>query len=283
MGGAMAGTLLRADYPVLAYDSDRSHLAAVVEDGARAADAAGQVVEECQFILTCLRTSEVWAEVAENELVPNARAEQVFLDTGITSPPEARRLAEQFAAAGAALVDCPVTGGPRAAADGSLRIFAGGDRAAVDRCQDILLTLGREERVVYCGPSGSGQVMKAVNQLAEGLANAAFVEAIAFGVRAGLDPAAILQAVDGEGWRSRLGRLAQAVVEDRGEDVEVNYPELACFLDEAEEKQFDMPMLEALYAYCGGGDHDYEDDMRRPRPSYWHELMTRGTLEWEKE
>lgn len=276
MGGAMVGTLLRAGYSVLAYDINEGNLAAAVGKGAQAASDTADVVARCDFVLTSLRSSEIFVEVAQKHLVPDARAGQTFIDLGTTAAPEARRLAELFAERGAALVDAPVSGGVGGSATGTLRIFVGGDSDAAERARPILETLGEEGRVVYFGPSGSGQVAKAVNQLAMGLADAAYLEAVAFGVRAGLNPADIVQATGGEnGWRQYFGWIAGQVAEGRGDDVITKYPEHAYFLQEADEKGVPAPLLRALDRFLKAGAHDHVDNMGRPLPSLWHELMTR--------
>ena len=276
MGGAMVGTLLRGGWRVLAYDINPDNLAAVVEKGAQAAADAAEVVARCDFVLTSLRSSQIFVEVAEKHFVPNARRGQTFIDLGTTAAPQTRRLAALLAARGAALVDAPVSGGTGGSATGTLRIFAGGDREAAERARPILETLGEKGRVVYFGPSGSGQVGKAVNQLAMGLADAAYLEAVAFGVRAGLSAVDIVQSMGGDtGWRRYFGCIAGRVADGRGDEILTKYPEHAYFLQEADERGLPAPMLRALYRFLKAGAHDHVDNMGRPRPSLWHELMTR--------
>jgi 3-hydroxyisobutyrate dehydrogenase len=276
MGGAMVGTLLRAGWPVLAYDTAPDALAAAVEKGAQGADDAAEIVAQCDFVLASLRSGEVFVEVAEEHFVPNARAGQTFIDLGTTPARQTRRLAELLTARGADLIDAPVSGGPGGSASGTLRIFVGGNADAARRAWLILETLGDEGRVVYFGPSGSGQVGKAVNQLAMGLADAAYLEAVAFGVRAGLSAADIAQAMGGDGgWRQYFGGIASRVAGGRGDEVLTKYPEHAYFLEEADERGLPAPMLRALHRFLKAGAHDYVDNMGRVRPSLWHELMTR--------
>jgi 3-hydroxyisobutyrate dehydrogenase-like beta-hydroxyacid dehydrogenase len=215
-------------------------------------------------------------EVAEAQLIPNARAGQVFIDLGTTAPPEARRLAAEFAARDATLIEAPVSGGPHGADTGTLRIFVGGDEAIATRCRPILEVLGDPARIVYCGPSGAGQVVKGVNQLAMGLGDAAYLEAIAFGVCAGVDPSAILTAVGGdEGWRGHFASIARRVADGEGVGLTVKFPELDYFLQEARDGRFGLPLTEALRAFCDAGERVTADNMGRPEPSFWHELTTR--------
>jgi 3-hydroxyisobutyrate dehydrogenase-like beta-hydroxyacid dehydrogenase len=276
MGGAMARNLLAAGYPLVAFDINAERLDAIVAAGAARGESAAAVARRSDVVLTSLRSSEVWVEVAERDLVPNARAGQVFIDLGTTAPPETRRLTAAFAGKGATLLDVPVSGGPHGIETKTLRMFAGGDKAAFDRCRPILEALGGPKHIVYCGPSGSGQIVKGVNQLAMGLGDAAYMEALAFGMRAGVDPKAIREAVGGDdGFRRHFAAIADRVIEGKGEGLWVKFPELPYFLSEAAERGFPLPLTEALRAFLSSADPRWRDNMSRPTVSFWHEVTTR--------
>ena len=282
MGGAMAGKLLKAGYPLVCFDVNRERIALCAAEGAVAAESVEGAGEECDFVLTSLPSSEVFVEVAGGSLLPRARAGQVFVDLGTTTPPDTRRLAAAFEAKGAALVDAPVSGGPEGARRGNLHIFVGGPPSVVERCMPILRVLGDEERIVCCGPSGCGQVVKGVNQLAMGLGAAAYLEAAAFGVLAGVSAEALLRAVGGdESWRKHFASIAGQVARGKGEQILVKFPELPYFLQEAEAKGIRLPLTEALYSFCKSGERKFRDNMNRATVSYWHELLTRGSAKGE--
>ena len=274
MGGPMARRLLSAGYPLTAYDPNDERLAGCIAAGAVAATSAAEAAGHGEVVLTSLPSSALFVQVADSDLLPTARRGQVFIDMGTTEAPETRRLAAAFARKGAALLDAPVSG---AAAPGRLRVFVGGDPAVFARCRPILEVLGDPERIVYCGPSSAGQAVKGVNQLAMGLVNAAFLEAVAFGVKAGADPAAIRQGVGGdEGFRKQLAGIAGRVIDGRADEVLIKFPELPYFLREARARGFHLPLTEALLAFCDAGPRDRVDNMGRPRVAYWHELMNRS-------
>ena len=127
--------------------------------------------------------------------------------------------------------------------------------------------------MVYCGPSGSGQIVKGVNQLAMGLGDAAFMEAMAFGVCAGVDPSAIREAVGmGEGWRGQFDRIAKRIIDGEGGTLVVKYPELPYFLAAAEASMFEIPLTEALYEFCKKANYEMFDNMNRPSRSFWRTL-----------
>ena len=118
--------------------------------------------------------------------------------------------------------------------------------------------------------------MKAVNQLAMGLGLAAYVEAMAFGVRSGVDPEVILQAVGGpDGFRAQFASAARNVAANDDPAFYVKFPELGYFLREAEEAGLATPLTRALYDFLDPAERVTVDNMGRPIPSFWRELMAR--------
>jgi 3-hydroxyisobutyrate dehydrogenase-like beta-hydroxyacid dehydrogenase len=185
MGGGMARRLLSRGFDVLAWNRSPARLDAVVARGASPAAGIAQVMAESDILLVSLRSSEVLVEVADRDLVPAARRGQVVVDTGTTEVAETRRLAAAFARKGAAWIDAPVSGGEAGAEGGQLRVFIGGDPGAADRLAEVFAALSAPGKAVYCGPSGAGQMMKYVNQMAMGLVEAAYIETAAAGQAAG--------------------------------------------------------------------------------------------------
>jgi len=113
-----------------------------------------------------------------------------------------------------------------------------------------------------------------------GLGSAAFIEAIAFGVRAGVDPSAIRNAVGmGDGWRAQFDRIAKYIIDGKGDTLVVKYPELPYFLAAAEAAGFEIPLTEALYAFCKKGSYQTLDNMNRPSRSFWYELTENSDAE----
>ncbi|MGB2820570.1 MAG: NAD-binding protein, partial [Phycisphaerae bacterium] len=146
-----------------------------------------------------------------------------------------------------------------------------------ERVRPILEVLGDPRHVAHCGPSGCGQAVKGVNQLAMGLVAAAYLEAVAYGVRCGADLDAIAASVGGdEGWRKRLADCAMKAKDGSAEGVYVKFPELPYFLREAREQGFEMPMTRALFDFCDAGPRNWKDNMQREYVSFWHQLMQAG-------
>ena len=274
MGGRMAKNLHNAGYPLIGYDIDAAKCTALAATGATAGKDTTEVVKNSDVIMTSLRSSDIFCSVAEQYLIPNARDDHVFIDLGTTEVEKTRDIAAAFTEKGATLIDAPVSGGTHGSETGTLRIFAGGDAVPVEKCRPILEILGEPKHVVYCGPSGSGQIVKGVNQLAMGLADAAFMEAMAFGVCAGVNPIAIREAVGvGDGWRGQFDRIAKRIIDGEGKNLVVKYPELPYFLAAAEASGFEIPLTETLYKFCKKANYEMFDNMNRPSRSFWRTLI----------
>ena len=281
MGGPMVRNLLRGGYPVIAYDLDSERLAQVTAAGAEAGTDVADVVARCEVIATSLPSSESWVEVAELSILPHVRAGQVFIDFGTVTPPETRRLAACLAERSVDLIDSPVSGGARGVEQAQLYMFVGGSPAAFERCRPILEVVGGPERISYCGPAGNGQVVKGVNQLMMGIVEAAYLEAIAFGVNSGVDIEVIERAIGNSGrWRVDFNQTARRILDGQGASVGVKFRELPYFLRAAEHDGFDLPITQVVRSYCEEGERVAFDDHRKA-PSYWHELMLSRTASSE--
>lgn len=279
MGGPMSASLARAGYAVTGLDLAAERLRAAAAHGVRPARSLAELVAQSEVICTSLPSSAAFVALAETDLLPRVQPGQVVVDFGTVTPPETRRLAAVFAARGVDLVDAPVSGGPAGAQQARLYVFAGGAADAVARVQPLLETVGGPDRLTYCGPAGSGQIVKGVNQLMMGLVDAAYLEALAFGVNAGVPAEVIAAAIGDEGrWRKDFSATAQRVVRGEGERVGVKFRELPYFLREAQEQGFPLPLTATLAAFCAAGPRVVVDDSR-PAPSFWRQLTRRGEAE----
>jgi 3-hydroxyisobutyrate dehydrogenase-like beta-hydroxyacid dehydrogenase len=268
----MARNLLKAGYGVIGYDLDGARLAQLVAAGGKAGANVTDVVQRSDIITTSLPSSSSWVTTAEQEILPHVRAGQILIDFGTVTPPETRRVAACFAEKGVDLLDVPVSGGGGGAEQAKLYMFVGGKRETVDRCMPILQTIGGPDRITYCGPTGCGQVVKGVNQLMMGLVDAAYLEAISFGVNSGVDVEIIKQAIGSEGrWRVDFNRTAQRIADGQGNNVGVKFRELPYFLQAAEEGDFELPITKVVREFADKGERIVIDDHRQA-PSYWHEL-----------
>ncbi|MGC9454711.1 MAG: NAD(P)-dependent oxidoreductase [Phycisphaerae bacterium] len=270
MGGPMARKLLAAGYELIGYDISAERLAECEQAGAVPASGPAEVVERADVVLTSLTTSDVFQRVAESELIPNARDGQIFIEHGTTRPAVTRRLSADFARRGATMLDAPVSGGSDGAKNGTLRMWVGGDEPTARRCWELFEILADPQYLIYAGPSGCGQIMKCVQQLSSGLAEAAQLEVAAFGYLAGMPMETLAAGMkDKEGFLSVLGRVRDGAA---GE-MDMKYGEWGYSLSEAAEKGFRMPVLEALSEFLKDAPHEHTDGQGRAYPSLWDALL----------
>lgn len=165
MGRHMAANLVKAGHEVVGYNRSRPAVDQLVSQGGLAASSVAEACQAADFVITMLPDSPDVEEVALGQvgILANARAGCVYIDMSTIRPATARQLAAVGGEAGIAVLDAPVSGGDQAAAEGSLSIMVGGSVADFERAAPILQALG--STVVHVGPAGSGQTVKAANQL----------------------------------------------------------------------------------------------------------------------
>ena len=192
MGGAMATHLVKAGYPVTVYDPRDEAIEAVLEFGAERGASPSDVAARSEVVISSLPNPAVVETVAlgEHGIIHGAKAGTVYIDMSSIEPNTTRRVGEALAARGVAMLDVPVGKGPPAAAKGDLTLMVGGDPEAVARVADVLDTLGSKR--FYCGPLGAGVTTKLVNNLVSTAICALTGEAMAIGVKAGLEPEVLL-------------------------------------------------------------------------------------------
>ncbi|HEV7665661.1 MAG TPA: NAD(P)-dependent oxidoreductase [Chloroflexota bacterium] len=192
MGRPMTQRLLAAGYTVHVFNRSRAAIEALLADGAQAASSAAEVAQKADIVLTALPTPDSVQSVYL-EMAAVARSGQIYVDHSTVSPGLNRSCAEQLAARGAAFLDAPVSGGPAGAQAGSLTVMVGGDQTVFERALPVLQTFGKN--IKLCGPVGSGQVVKLINQLLVGIHTSAIAEAAVFGAAFGADPQVVLDLI----------------------------------------------------------------------------------------
>lgn len=194
MGWPMAARLVAAGHDLVAVDAYPGRAAKfAAEVGGSAGASALDAAAGASVIITMLPTSRQVEETV-GSMRPAMGADMLMLDMTSGQPAITRRLAEELAPDGIVLVDAPVSGGVPRARDGTLAIIAGGDPAALDRAEPILLAMGTTIHRV--GAVGAGQAMKALNNLVSAGGFLIGIEALLIGRRFGLDPAAMVDVLN---------------------------------------------------------------------------------------
>ncbi len=196
MGGPFASNLLKAGLDVVVHDLERQLAEPQIAAGATWADSPRAVGEAAQVVLTSLPGPAEVESVAldpENGLIAGMASGAVYFDLSTNSPTVIRRLQGRFAEQGLHLLDAPVSGGPQGAISGKLAIWVGGDRDVFEQHRSVLDTLG--DQVRYIGPIGAGSVAKLVHNSAGYAVQCVLAEVFTLGVKAGVEPLALWQAV----------------------------------------------------------------------------------------
>ena len=149
---------------------------------------------------------------------------------------------------GATLLDAPISGGDVGARNATLSIMVGGDPAAFDQVLPLLQRMGKT--ITHCGPSGSGQLTKLVNQLLVTVTNLAACEALTFARAAGLDPEKTIQAVGGGAAGSwQLNNLGPRMLKGDfapGFMIKLQQKDLRLVMEAAREMGLDLPALKLV-------------------------------------
>jgi len=195
MGSGMALNTLKGGYELVVHDINRDAAAPHLEAGAAWADTPNQVMEASEVVFTSLPgPPEVQAvALGDNGLLHGVRPGKVYFDLSTNSPTLIRRIHEVFAKMGAHVLDAPVSGGPRGARSGRLAIWVGGDRAIYDQYKHVLDAIG--DKPYYVGPIGAGAIAKLVHNCTGYIVQTAMAETFSMGIKAGVDPLVLWQAV----------------------------------------------------------------------------------------
>ena len=211
MGGSMAYNTLQGGHELVVHDIRRESATRHLEAGATWADSPREVAEACEIVFTSLPgPTEVEAvALGEDGLIQGLTAGKVYFDLSTSTPGLIRRIHDVAAAQGIDVLDAPVSGGPRGAHSRNLAIWVGGDREVYDRCKPVLDAIG--DKAYYVGPIGCGAIAKLVHNCAGYVIQCALAEVFTMGVKAGVEPLALWQAVrkGAQGRRGTFEGLAE--------------------------------------------------------------------------
>ena len=197
MGRPMVRNLMKAGYSLTIFDIDSSAVAALAAEGAAVGTTPADVAASTDVLITMLPDSP---QVRDVYLGPGGafealRAGWLAVDMSSIAPSTARELAELASAAGAEMLDAPVSGGDKGAIAGTLSIMVGGSDEAYERALPILQAMGKT--IVHVGDAGAGQVVKICNQVVVAVVIEAVSEALVLGAKAGVDPSLIADVLQG--------------------------------------------------------------------------------------
>lgn len=212
MGLPMARHLLAAGHSVTGYARTPATVARLVEAGGIGASSVAAAAAGADVFITMVPDSPQVEEVVlgEGGLLENAPEGLLYIDMSSIRPDVAVRVADACREKGVRALDAPVSGGEKGAVEASLSIMVGGAKADFEAALPILERLGRT--VVHVGPSGSGQTVKAANQLIVGGTYELLAEAIVFLEAYDVDTQAALRVLGG-------GLAGSRILETKGDSM----------------------------------------------------------------
>jgi len=246
MGAPMARNLLAAGHVVTAHNRSPGKVAEFVAAGGRGAETVAEAMTGAEIVITMLPDSpDVTAVMAGPDgVIANAPAGALVIDMSTIRPDVARGLAAQATAAGLRFLDAPASGGEAAAVDGNLSVMVGGETADLAAARPVLEVLGAT--IVHVGPAGSGQTVKAANQLIVAGNLELLAEALTFLDAHGVDLSAALQVLGGGlAGSTVLQRKGPAMLGREfspGFRLALHHKDLSIFTDAARESNVVAPL-----------------------------------------
>ncbi|MCH2518670.1 MAG: NAD(P)-dependent oxidoreductase [Dehalococcoidia bacterium] len=211
MGGSMAYNTIQGGHDLVVHDIRRESATRHLEAGATWADSPREVAEASDIVFTSLPgPTEVEAVfLGEDGILQGMSAGKVYFDLSTSTPNLIRRIHDIASGQGVEVLDAPVSGGPRGAESRNLAIWVGGDKDVFDRCRPTLDAIG--DKAYYVGPIGCGAIAKLVHNCAGYVIQTALAEVFTMGVKAGVEPLALWQAVrrGAQGRRGTFEGLAE--------------------------------------------------------------------------
>ena len=283
MGGPMAGNLVKAGHEVTVFDLSKDAVAALVSEGAKTADTAHEAANGAECVITMLPAGQHVEAVylGDDGLLAKLPAGTLVIDSSTIAPETARGVAEVARAKDIPFLDAPVSGGVGGAKAGTLTFICGGSEEAFNKAKPILDAMGKN--IFHAGDHGSGQVAKICNNMLLAILMSGTSEALALGVKNGLDPAVlseIMKQSSGGNWALEvynpypgvIKKVSGGILIQSGFLVNLMTKDLGLAFENAVKNQASIPMgslarnLFQLHAGQGNGSLDFSSIQRLYKP-----------------
>lgn len=251
MGRLMARRLLAQGWKVTVTDVRPEAVAELAAEGAEGVATAAEVAERAEVVFASLPSPESLIEVISGPtgLLKGSKI-RAFVDVSTTGPVVGRQAGALLAAAGVGFVDSPVSGGPSGAAEGTLTMMAAGPTALLEELDPYIRAIG--SNVIHVGEeAGQGQLAKVINNLLGAASVAVVGEALALGVRGGLDPNLLLDVINSSSGRSSASqgvypRFVLPRTFNLGFRLRLEAKDVALYLEEANRQKVPVPVSSAV-------------------------------------
>jgi 3-hydroxyisobutyrate dehydrogenase len=268
MGSGVARSLLRAGFSVQAYDVRPEVLAAFRSEGGIPAETPAALGAAVDAVVVLVVNKEQTDGVlfGPNGCAAKLKRGSVVIASATVSPEYAAELGERLNGMGLLAIDAPVSGGAAKAREGQLSIMGSGNPQAFDRAANVLAAIATNVYRLGDKP-GQGSKVKMINQLLAGVHIAAAAEAMALGIKAGVDPEVLFDVIShsaGSSWMFQ-NRVPHILAGDYTPLSAVNIfvKDLGIVLESAHKKAFPLPLTAAahqMFMMAAAAGHGGEDD-----------------------
>jgi 3-hydroxyisobutyrate dehydrogenase-like beta-hydroxyacid dehydrogenase len=212
MGTPIATRLMKAGYQVTGFDVIKKQILNLVPLGLKPAKSVKQSIKGANLVILSLPNWNVIREVAEGKdgLLAGVRRGQIIMDASTVPPLETAAMAKKFAKRGVHWMDTPISGSKAQARVGNMVFMVGGKRAVFEKIKPVLDQVGK--RTVYVGSNGSAAMLKLIVNHILFLNQAAAIEGLTLGQKAGIDPDIMLNVLTS-------GAAASDLIAARGKDM----------------------------------------------------------------
>jgi 3-hydroxyisobutyrate dehydrogenase-like beta-hydroxyacid dehydrogenase len=213
MGQPMARRLIEAGHSLIVYDTRNDAVAPLVALGAKVASSPADVADRVETVMASLPSVQISQKVAIGEGgVIHGKKIKRFIDLSTTGASAAAAIAATLATMNIVQIDSPVSGGVGGATKGTLAVMVSGPRDQIDLVKDALAVFGKV--FVIGDKPGMAQTMKLANNFLSATAMAATAEAVAMGVKAGLDPKVMIDVINAGSGRTTAsdGKFPQSIL-----------------------------------------------------------------------
>jgi 3-hydroxyisobutyrate dehydrogenase-like beta-hydroxyacid dehydrogenase len=251
MGGAVAHNLLRAGYALHVYARRPLVLQPFVAAGAHASSSPAEAARDADFILTNVTSTNDVEHIllGESGVIETAKSGAIVCDFSTIDATATRRIAATLATKKIDFLDCPVSGGEKAAIAATLSIMVGGKAAVLERARPLLEKLGKT--ISHMGDVGSGQITKACNQIVQVVNIQGIAEAMLFARANGVDAAKVVDALmagmAGSKMLDLMGRKMAARDFAAGIEARLHAKDFGLVADAAEQQHLPMPAVALVH------------------------------------
>ena len=267
MGMGMAKSLRRGGYLVHVFDVRREVAEGFAAEGGIACKSLAEMAAACDVVISVVVNAAQTESVlfGEGGAAADMRAGNVFVMCSTVDPEWSIRLEKRLAEKGILYLDAPISGGAAKAAKGEITMMTSGHPDAYSKVGGTLDAMAA--KVYRLGPAGNGSKVKIINQLLAGVHIAAAAEAMALGLRQGVDPAALYEVIThsaGNSWMFE-NRMAHVLAADYTplSAVDIFVKDLGLVLDSARASKFPLPLASTahqMFLQAASSGFGREDD-----------------------